>query len=82
MQHAWVDEKCVLKFSLITRKETTLRTWRRWKNNIKVDFKEIGFKHVDWIHLAHIEPSAQPLFTLNEPFCYIKHGWVLDRING
>jgi hypothetical protein len=24
----------------------------RWEDNIKIDCKEIGFKDVDWIHLA------------------------------
>jgi hypothetical protein len=25
---------------------------RRWEDNIKMDFREIGFGDVDWIHLA------------------------------
>jgi hypothetical protein len=29
------------------------RHWRRWKDNIKMDLKEMGFEGVDWIHLAH-----------------------------
>jgi hypothetical protein len=28
------------------------RTWRRWRDNITVYYKEIGYKFVDWIHLA------------------------------
>jgi hypothetical protein len=24
----------------------------RWENNIKMDFREIGWEGVDWIHLA------------------------------
>jgi hypothetical protein len=25
----------------------------RWKDNIKMDLREIGFGEIDWIHLAH-----------------------------
>jgi hypothetical protein len=25
---------------------------RRWENNIRMDFMEIGLKDVDWIHLV------------------------------
>jgi hypothetical protein len=28
------------------------RPRRRWEDNIKMDFREIGFGDVDWIHLA------------------------------
>jgi hypothetical protein len=28
------------------------RTRRRWRDNIKMDLREIGFGDVDWIHLA------------------------------
>jgi hypothetical protein len=28
------------------------RRRRKWKDNIKVDLKEIGWKAVDWIHIA------------------------------
>jgi hypothetical protein len=28
------------------------RPRRRWKDNIKMDLREIGFGDVDWIHLA------------------------------
>jgi hypothetical protein len=28
------------------------RTRRRWENNIRTDFRKIGWKDVDWIHLA------------------------------
>jgi hypothetical protein len=28
------------------------RPRRRWENNIKMDFGEIGFEDVDWIHWA------------------------------
>jgi hypothetical protein len=29
------------------------RCRRRWKNNIKMDLREIGWVGMDWIHLAH-----------------------------
>jgi hypothetical protein len=29
------------------------RPRRRWEDNIKMDFWEIGFGDVDWINLAH-----------------------------
>jgi hypothetical protein len=29
-----------------------VRPRRRWEDNIKVDVREIGFRDVDWIHLA------------------------------
>jgi hypothetical protein len=28
------------------------RLRNRWKNNIKMDLREIGWEGVDWIHLA------------------------------
>jgi hypothetical protein len=28
------------------------RPRRRWEHNIKMDVREIGFKGVEWIHLA------------------------------
>jgi len=29
------------------------RPKRRWEDNVKMDFKEIGTVDLDWIHLAH-----------------------------
>jgi hypothetical protein len=26
---------------------------RRWEDNITVDLREIGWEHVEWIHLTH-----------------------------
>jgi hypothetical protein len=37
---------------VIGRKETTRRPRRRWLDNIKMDFLEIGLNVVDWIGLA------------------------------
>jgi hypothetical protein len=28
------------------------RNGRRWKDNIRMDLREVGWKNVDWIHLA------------------------------
>jgi hypothetical protein len=33
-------------------KRTVRRTRRRWKGNIKMDLREIGWGGVDWIYLA------------------------------
>jgi hypothetical protein len=29
-----------------------VRPRHRWKNNIKVDLQEVGWRGMDWIHLA------------------------------
>jgi hypothetical protein len=34
------------------RKRPLGRTGRRWEDNITVHLREIGWKDVDWIHLA------------------------------
>jgi hypothetical protein len=28
------------------------KPWRRWGDNVRVNPKEIGWKGVDWIHMA------------------------------
>jgi hypothetical protein len=33
-------------------KVTIGRRWRRWKDNIRMDLKEIVWEGFDWIHLA------------------------------
>jgi hypothetical protein len=35
------------------RKRPLGRTRRKWVDNIKIDLKEIGCDHVDWIDMAH-----------------------------
>jgi hypothetical protein len=37
------------------------RPRRRWEDNIKVDFGEIGFGYVDWIHLAQERDRCRAL---------------------
>jgi hypothetical protein len=34
------------------KKETIIRTRRRWANNIKMHVKEIKWGGINWIHLA------------------------------
>jgi hypothetical protein len=37
------------------------RPRRRWKDNMKMDLREIGFGDVDWIHLAQDRDRWQAL---------------------
>jgi transcription termination factor 2 len=37
---------------------------RRWKDNIKMDLREIGFEDVDWIHLAQDRDRWQALVNM------------------
>jgi hypothetical protein len=40
-------------FRLENRKERDFsEDGRRWEDNIRMDLREIGWKRVDWIHLA------------------------------
>jgi hypothetical protein len=46
-------EKCIQNFSLKPRREEIIRKHkRRWENDIKMNFKEIGYEDVDWVYLA------------------------------
>jgi len=40
---------------------TLERPRRRWEDNIKVDFKEVGFGGMDWIKLAQDRDSWRAL---------------------
>jgi hypothetical protein len=41
------------KFTTVSIKLSPLgRHRRRWKDNIKIDLKETGWKGMNWIHLA------------------------------
>jgi hypothetical protein len=33
-------------------KKTLGRPWTRWKGNIRMALREIGWKDLDWMHLA------------------------------
>lgn len=46
------------------------RPWCRWKNS-KVDSKEIGWKFVDWIHLAPYQ-FAESLWSCEGTVSFIK----------
>jgi hypothetical protein len=48
-----VDEKCIQH--LIRKSEGKTPHWRariRWEDNIKMEFKEVGYEGVKWILLA------------------------------
>jgi hypothetical protein len=46
-------EKCMQDLDRKTRREEPLGSPRcRWKDNIRMDLREIGCEGVDWIHLA------------------------------
>jgi len=45
-------EECIQNFGRETCWEETVTTRRRWKDNIRMDVREIGLEGVDWIHLA------------------------------
>jgi hypothetical protein len=47
------DEKCIKNVDWkASREETTWKIRHKWEDNIKKDLREIGFRDVDWIHLA------------------------------
>jgi hypothetical protein len=52
------------------------RLRRRWKDNIKIDGREIGFASVDWIHMLRIRSSGG-----NEPSGSIKCGEFHDYLS-
>jgi hypothetical protein len=53
------------------RKHGRLR--QRWKNNVKMDFKEIRFEDVDWIHLAQDGVPLGDSYEFNsEALCFKK----------
>jgi hypothetical protein len=37
------------------RKRLRARPKCRWKDNIRIDLREIGWEGVDWIHLAQVK---------------------------
>jgi hypothetical protein len=48
----WDEERCIQGFGGDTcRKETTLRTYARWEDNIKIDLQK-WTEGMDWIDLA------------------------------
>jgi len=52
------------------RKRPLARPRYRWKDNTKVDLKEIGYKDVNWIHVA--QDRVQCLILMN----MVMNTWV------
>jgi hypothetical protein len=50
MYHTWGDEKCLV--GKPAGKKPLRRARCRWRDNIKMDFREIGLEDVNWIYLA------------------------------
>jgi hypothetical protein len=48
-------------------KRQLIRHGRRWKDNIRMDLREIWCEISDWIHVAQIETSADSTEHGNEP---------------
>jgi hypothetical protein len=40
------------------------RRRRRWKDNIRMDLREVGWKGVDWIHIYQDRDQWQALVTM------------------
>ena len=40
------------------------RTWRRWKDNIKMDLQEVGCGTMDWIELAQDRDRRRALVNV------------------
>jgi len=38
-----------------------------WEGNIRMDIREIGWKSVDWTHMAQDRDNQQALVNLQEP---------------
>jgi hypothetical protein len=55
-------------YKILVRKSEGKRPLRRhrhgWEDNIKVDLKEIGWKGVDWMHLAEDRGQWQVLVNM------------------
>jgi hypothetical protein len=43
------------------RKRPLGRPRRRWKNNIRIDLREVGWEDVDWMYLAQDGTRGGPL---------------------
>jgi hypothetical protein len=59
------DEKCIQNFCQKSEGKRPLRRPRcRWEDNIKIDLKEMGWEHVDWLHLAPDRDQWQALVNM------------------
>jgi hypothetical protein len=45
------------------------RPTRVWRDNIRMDLKEIGWKHVDWMHLGKDRDQWQALVIKKMNLC-------------
>jgi hypothetical protein len=57
------------------------RPRRRWKNNIKVDIREIGWGGMDWIDLAQDREQWRALVNSNEPSGSIKCCEIIEWLH-
>jgi hypothetical protein len=57
------------------------RCGRRWEDNIRMDLREEGWKHVDRIHLAQDRFKAGSCEHGNGPFDSIKGGKFIDWLS-
>jgi hypothetical protein len=47
------DEKCIQSFHRRPEGKRSLgRPRRRWKDNVRIDHREIGWRSMDWMHVA------------------------------
>jgi hypothetical protein len=44
--------------------KTCRRPRYRWEDNIRIDFREIGWEGVDWIHLSEDRDTWQAVMNL------------------
>jgi len=65
---------------LVERPEGSLgRPRHRWEYDIRMDLREIGWKDVEWIHLAQDMDQWWALMNMvNEPSSFIKGEEFLD----
>jgi hypothetical protein len=52
MEHEWGRRRMHIGYWWESQKDLG-RPRRRWVDNIKMDFREIGWDNMDWIDLAH-----------------------------
>jgi hypothetical protein len=59
------EEECIWDFGGKARMTETIgRPRRRWEDNIKMDFREIGWGGMDWIDLAEDRDQRKSLVNM------------------
>jgi hypothetical protein len=59
------EAECILDFGEeARRKETTRRPQHRWKDNIKIDIREIRWGGMKWFHLAQDRDQWRALVNM------------------